>query len=45
MEDLLEDSFILACQIIFSEYGLPRKIMSETGGIFISEEFENSVES
>ena len=40
MEDLLADSLILACIIIFSEYGLSRKIMSDTGANFISEKFE-----
>ena len=40
MEDLPRDSLILACEIIFSEYGLPRKIMSNAGGNFISEKNE-----
>ena len=37
MEYLLADSLILTCQIIFSEYGLPKKIMSDLGGNFISD--------
>ena len=40
MEDLSADSWILACKIIFLEYGLPRKIMSDEGSNFISEKFE-----
>ena len=39
MEDLLADRQILACNIIFSEYGLPRKIMSDASGIFIPGQF------
>ena len=39
-EYLLADSLILACKIIFLEYGLPRKIMSYTGSNFMSETFE-----
>ena len=39
-EDLLADSLILACKIIFSEYGPPRKIMSDAGSTFMSEKFE-----
>ena len=33
MEDLLAESLILVCKIIFSEYGLPKKITSDAGGI------------
>ena len=40
-EDLLADSLILACKVFnFLEYGIPRKIMSDAGGNFISEKFE-----
>ena len=39
-EDLPADSLILACKIIFTEYGLPKKIMSDAGGNFISENFK-----
>ena len=40
-KDLLTDRLILACKIIFfSEYCLPRRIMSETGSIFISDTFK-----
>ena len=38
-EDMSTDSLILACKFIFSEYGLPKKIMSDVGGNFISEKF------
>ena len=40
MEDISVDSLILACKFIFSEYGLPKKIMSDTGGNFISDKFK-----
>ena len=39
-KDLSADSLILACKIIFFKYGLPRKLMSDAGGNFISEKFE-----
>ena len=38
-EDLSTDSLILACKIIFSEYDLPKKIMSDVSGSFISDKF------
>ena len=31
-EDVSTDSLILACKIMFSEYGLPKKIMSDAAG-------------
>ena len=34
------DSLILACKVIFSEFGLPKKIMSDAGGNFISDKFK-----
>ena len=34
-EHLSEDSLILTCKIIFVEYWLPKKIMSDSGGNFI----------
>ena len=40
MEDQFAGNLILACKIIFLEYGLPRKIMSDAGSNFISENFE-----
>ena len=40
MEDLSADSLILVCKIIVSEYGLPKKIMSNAGGNFISDKFK-----
>ena len=35
------DSLIKTCEIIFSECGLPSKIISDTDTNFISEKFEN----
>ena len=37
--DLSADSLILACKVIFAEYGLPKKIMSDSDGSFISDRF------
>ena len=39
-EDLAADSLILSCKIIFSEYDLPRIMISDTCGNFLSETFE-----
>ena len=39
-EDLSVDSLILACKIIFAQYGMPKKIMSDSGGYFISDKFK-----
>ena len=38
-EDMSADNLILACKGIFSEFGLPKKIMSDMGGNFISNKF------
>ena len=35
-EDLSANSFILMCKVIFAEYGVPKKIMSDAGGNFTS---------
>ena len=40
IEDLSADNLILACKITISEYGLPKEIMSDTDGNFISYEFK-----
>ena len=40
MEELSADSQILACKIIFSEYGFPKKIMSDACSNFISDKFK-----
>ena len=40
MEDLSADSLILKCKIIFLEYCLPKKTMSDSGGNFISDKFK-----
>ena len=34
-EDVSTESLILACKVIFSEYGLLKRIMSDVGGNFI----------
>ena len=34
-EDFSADSLILTCKVIFADYGLPKKIMSDSGGNFI----------
>ena len=39
-EDISADSLKLACKVIFSEYGLPKKIISDAGGNFISDNFK-----
>ena len=41
-KDLSADSLILTCKVIFSEYGIPKRITSDAGGNFISERFKNS---
>ena len=38
-EDLSAENLILMCKVIFVEYGLPRKIMSDSGGNTISDKF------
>ena len=35
-EDLYADSLMLTFKIIFSEYGLPKKIMSDVAGNFVT---------
>ena len=39
-EDLSADSLILTCKIIFAEYGIPKKIMYDSGSNFISDNFK-----
>ena len=36
-EDMSAESLIITCKVIFSEYGLPKKIISDAGGNFISD--------
>ena len=43
--DLSADSLILTCRIIFAEYGLPKKIMSDPGGNFISDKLKTFCKS
>ena len=39
-DDFSVDSLILTCKIIISEHGLPKKIMPDSGGNFISDKFK-----
>ena len=39
-EDLSADSLILMCKVIFVEYGLPKEIMSDSSGNFVSDKFQ-----
>ena len=41
-EDMSAGSLILASKVIFSEFGLPKKIMSDVGGNFISDKLKQS---
>ena len=34
-EGLPTDNFIKSCKIVFAEYGLPNKMMSDAGTIFL----------
>ena len=40
-EGLSADSLIAAFKVVFSEYGIPKKIILDAGGNFISETFKN----
>ena len=42
-EHKFTESLIIACKVIFSEYGLPKKIMSDAGGNFISDKLRHFV--
>ena len=44
-KDLSADNLILTCKAIFAEHGIPKRIMSDTGGSFISEKFKNLCKS
>ena len=44
-KDLSADSLILTCKFIFVEYGIPKKIMSDSGGNFISDKFKTFCKS
>ena len=43
--DLLADNLTLACKITFSEYKIPKRIMSDAGRNFISEKFKSFCKS
>ena len=40
MDQLSVESLTLAGKVIFAEYRLPKKIMSDIGGNFVSEKFK-----
>ena len=44
-EGLSTDSLILTCKVIFAEYRIPKKIMSDSGGNFISDKFKTFCKS
>ena len=44
-ENLSADSHILTCKFIFAEYWLPKKIMLDLGGNFISDKFKTFCKS
>ena len=44
-EYLSADSLILTCKVISTEYGLPKKIMSDTGAYIISDKFKTFYKS
>ena len=44
-EDLSADSLILTCQIIYAEYRVPKKIISDSGGNFVSDKFRTFCKS
>ena len=37
IEGLSADSLVLALTVVFAEYGIPTRVMSDAGGNFISE--------
>ena len=41
MEGLLADNLITTVKIIFAEYGIPYRLMSEAGSNFVSEKFRS----
>ena len=41
-EKLSADNLISALKVIFAEYGTPKRVMSDTGGNFISENLKAS---
>ena len=44
-EDLSADSRILMFKVIFAEHGLPKKLMSDSGGNFVSDKFRTFCKS
>ena len=43
--DLSADRLISTCKIIFAEYGIPKKIMSDSDGNFISDKFKTTAKT
>ena len=41
MEGLSTDSLISALKVVFAKYNIPKRVMSDTSGNFISEKFKN----
>ena len=39
VDDMSTESLVIACKVIFSEYGLTKKTMSDGSGNFISDNF------
>ena len=44
-KDLSADSLIFTYKVIFLEYGIPKRKMSDAGGNFVSEKFKNFCKS
>ena len=44
-EGFSADSLILTCKVIFTEYGIPKKIMSDSGCNFISDQLKTFCKS
>ena len=42
IDDLSADSLLIMCKVIFAEYRLPKKIISDSGGNFISDNSKHS---
>ena len=45
IKGLSVDSLILALKVVFAEYGIPKRVMSDAGSNFISEKYKNFYKS
>ena len=45
MEGVLADSLISTLKVLFAEYGIPKRVMSDVGGNCISEKSKNFYKS